>query len=221
MPCFNAATGGEGMGIGRLGDADIIHKRKFRWTFAIEFCNHSKNVPASFVKTASRPSLTIEETDINFLNEKTWIPGKASWEAIDVTYYDVSASENIGLLSWLASVYDFTNDTCRWMNAKRQDYAGSGILRLLDGCGNIMEQWILNDMWPTSIKFGDLDYSSSEVCEIALTLRYSKVEYTSNCGGTIVRCGCTPCSNSSGRAGSAGATGSGAGTTGSLAGVSQ
>jgi hypothetical protein len=193
MACINAAFVGNGMGIGRLGDQDIIMKRKFRWVMSILYCSGQRLVPASFVKTAARPSVTIEEIEINFLNAKTWIPGKASWETITVTYYDVNATENTELLSWLASVYDFTDPTCLHMNSKRQDYAGQGILHILDGCGNIMEQWVLDDMWPTSINFGDLSYDTSEVCEIELTLRYSQVQYTSFCGGTISPCVCTAC----------------------------
>jgi hypothetical protein len=160
--------------------------------FSITYCT-GKRVPAYFVKTASRPDLTIEETEINFLHQKTWIPGKASWETITVTYYDIASGDNIQLWNWIASIYDFTNPTCLHMNAKRKDYAGVAMLNMLDGCGNIVEQWFMRDVWPTSIKFGDLDYASSDVCEIEVTLRYSSVSYKSYCGGTITRCPCTPC----------------------------
>lgn len=196
MSCnLNAAIGGNGMGIGRLGDDSIIHKRKFRWTFEIQFGGKLCGgfVPASFVKTAARPEITIEETEINFLNEKLWIPGKAVWEPITITYYDVNSSENTQLLSWLASVYDFTDDTCRHMNAKRSEYSGIGTLKMLDGCGQPMEKWTYGDMWPTSIKFGDLDYAVSEVSEIEITLRYSKVKFTNLCGKQPVRCKCSHC----------------------------
>ena len=42
------------------------------------------------VKVAARPSITIEETEINYLNDKTWIPKKGTWEAITVTHFDTS-----------------------------------------------------------------------------------------------------------------------------------
>lgn len=193
--CVNAAESPgffTGMGIGRLGGDNVVFKRKFRWVFSIDFCT-GKNVPAYYVKTASRPDLSIEETEINFLNAKTWIPGKASWEAITVTYYDVATADNIQLWSWIASVYDFTNPDCLYMNAKRKDYAGVGTLYLLDGCGNPVEMWEMRDMWMTSVKFGDLDYASSDTVDIELTLRYSSVSYTPMCGGEIERCPCTPC----------------------------
>lgn len=190
--CVNAANGGNGMGIGKLGEDYIIHKRKFRWLFTIQTCNGQ--IPPYFVKTAARPDITIEDTEINFLNEKTWIPGKATWEPINVTYYDIATDDNIDLWGWLASVYDFTSD-CRHMNSRRSSYAGVGILVLLDGCGNRLEKWVFGDMWPTSVKFGDLSYADNETVDIELTLRYSKVSYHTYCGRSVSRCPCTACTS--------------------------
>jgi len=99
------------MGIGVIGQPDVVFKRKFRWTFEIQgFCNNQKNVvPEYFIKSASRPNLEIEETEINHLNAKMWIPGKASWQTITVTYMDVAHTEMQSLWNWLATVYDFTD----------------------------------------------------------------------------------------------------------------
>jgi len=192
----NSANNLGGMGIGKLGAAETLLKRKFRFVFGIDYCikngSPQKRVSAYYVKMASRPDITIEDTELNFLNGKTWIPGKASWETITVTYYDAADADGVGLLSWLATIYDFTSD-CRYMASRPQDYAGVGTLVMLDGCGNPIEQWQLYNLWPTSIKFGELDYSQSDVAEVELTLRYSDVIYTSYCGGTIDPCVCTPC----------------------------
>lgn len=182
------------MGIGKLGGDEISHKRKFRWLFSVSFCNDTKHVPPHFIKTASRPEVSIEETEINFLNEKTWIPGKPTWEPITVTYYDIAgdSEDNIELWSWIATVFDYT-DSCRHMSTRRSEYTGVGNLVLLDGCGNAMEYWKIGDMWPTSIKFGDLDMASSDPVEIELTLRYSKVEYVNICGPQPSPCDCVSC----------------------------
>lgn len=184
------------MGIGQLGDPSTVLKRKFRFLFGIEYCN-GKQVSPSFVKTASRPDITIEDTELNFLNETTWISGKAKWDTITVTYQDVANAQSSGLFSWLASVYDFTQ-TCRSMGSKPSDYQGTAFIVMLDGCGGPIEKWTLGNLWPTSIKFGELDYSSSEVATVELTLRYSNVTYISYCGGTINPCDCTGCNVSGG-----------------------
>lgn len=174
------------MGIGRLGDANLTIKRKFRWTFEITgFCSDGQGnvrnlIPQHFVKVASRPNLSIEETELNHLNAKTWIPGKASWETITVTYIDVAHMDQMQLWQWLATVYDFTSPITLQQGEKR-NWDATGQLYMYDGYGNAVESWQLLHMFPTAINFGDLDYSSSEEATIELTLRYSDVTYTSLC----------------------------------------
>jgi hypothetical protein len=183
------------MGLGKLGLPTTRFKRKFRWTFALDVCG-GKKVPEWFVKSGARPNLEIEEQEINFLNAKTWIPGKGTWQTINIVYYDViAAGEDAvsALLSWLASVYDFTNPEQLNMGATTQDYSGTGTLTLYDGCGSPMEIWTLKDAWPTGVDFGELDMSSSEECTISLTLRYTKVKYQPKCGGGVSPCPCTSC----------------------------
>lgn len=183
------------MGIGRLGERDIVFKRKFRWTFEVyDICGlGGDSIPANFVKLASRPNITFEETELNFLNGKTWIPGKGTWETITVTYIDVATNDIRPLYRWLASVYEF-NDPVKLRMGNRDNWAATGILTLYDGCGEELEVWSLENMWPQSINFGDLDYSSSEEVTIELTLRYSEVFYLNMCPGFDFSMCCTGCS---------------------------
>jgi hypothetical protein len=190
------------MGIGKLGGAQLIFKRKFRWTFRIDdICQQTgvQKVDEHFVKLAARPNLTIEETEINFQNAKTWIPGKASWETITVTYYDVATSDNQSLWNYLASVYEFTDPVRLRQGASRNQYGARGTLLMYDGCGNPLEVWTLNDMWPQAMNFGELDYSSSEEATIELTLRYSSVDYKSLCPNFTPQNCCGPCTGTVGR----------------------
>jgi hypothetical protein len=154
---------------------------------------------------ASRPNISIEETEINYLNAKTWIPGKATWETITVTYYDVANEDNSKLYNWLASVYDFTNPVSAKQAKNRKAYSGTGTITLFDGCGTRLEVWTLRDVWPTAINFGELDYSSSEEATIELTLRYSQVAYKSLCPKVkkVVGCCDDKCSPKSGFVGQA------------------
>ena len=183
------------MGIGKLGFNNVIFKRKFRWTFEISgFCNDpSRVVSKNYVKLASRPNLSIEETEINFLNAKKWIPGKGSWETITVTYYDVATDENRELYNWLATVYDYTDPINLRQASQSRDYSGKANLTLYDGCGSPLEKWTLGDIWPQAINFGELDYSSSEECTIELTLRYSEVSFESCCPSFTPKGCCSPC----------------------------
>lgn len=182
------------MGIGVIGQPDITFKRKFRWTFEVQgFCNNEKNViPEHFVKVASRPNLSIEETEINHLNGKMWIPGKASWETITVTYIDVAHGEMASLWKWLATMYDFT-DPVNLTQGVRRDWDATGILTMYDGCGVVLETWEMQHMWPTAINFGDLDYSASDEATIELTLRYWDVVYRSLCPAFTPKACCNGC----------------------------
>jgi len=191
------------MGIGALGGSRLIFKRKFRWTFRVDEICGTKSVEEHFVKLAARPNLSIEETEINFLNAKTWIPGKASWETITVTYYDVATLQggNQYLWDWLASVYDFTQPIELPMGSSRSEYAGRGTLFLYDGCGTALEKWVLNDMWPQAVNFGELDYSSSEEVNIELTLRYSGVDYKMICPDYTPQSCCKGCNYTNGAIG--------------------
>lgn len=196
------------MGLGLLADPDLIFKRKFRWTFrVIGICgDDSKYITENFVKLASRPNLTIEETEINYLNAKMFIPGKGTWETVTVTYYDVAGADipdittNItSLWNWILSVYNFADPLEEQhipMGASRKDYSGTGQLVLYDGCGNALEAWKLIAVWPQAVNFGELDYSSSEEVTIELTLRYMHAVYKSYCPTIIFDPCCTGCGTS-------------------------
>lgn len=182
------------MGIGPIGLPTTDIKRKHRWTFEIQgFCNNQSNiVPEFFLKTAARPNLAVEEVELNHLNAKTWVPGKASWETITVVYYDAINQSTQMLWNWMATVYDFTDPINLRMGVKR-DWDATGIINMYDGCGVLLETWQLQHMFPTAVNFGDLDYATSDFAEIELTLRYSDVIYRSFCPNfTIAPC-CTGC----------------------------
>lgn len=181
------------MGIGQLGFNNLIFKRKFRFTFELQDICGQKTVPRHFVKVAAKPSLTIEDTEVNFLNARTWVPGKGSWESITVSYLDVATVDAAPLYSWLASVYNFTDPVNLQQGSKRSDYAATAVLKTWDGCGQLIDIWTMKDVWPTSVNFGDVDYGNSDISEIELTLRYSQAEYKPICPAFRINPCCSPC----------------------------
>jgi len=171
------------MGIGRLGAPTTIMKRKFRWKFQIQ--TPLGFVPEWWCKIGSRPQLDIDETEVNFLNQATWFPGKARWQPLSITYIDNNESGDAGLQGlWnlIASVYNFqTNELGQ---TEKLGWNSTGILTMYDGCGGLMETWQLGSLWPQSINWGDLDYAVSEEATIDVTFRYSEVRHFSSCGPT-------------------------------------
>ena len=205
------ATTDNNMGIGSL--AETAFKRKYRWMFNVENIGGDAafKIPGSYVKSGNRPQIDIDETEINYLNGKTFIPGKATFNEISFTYYDVIMQGDPtipNLFRWLNRVYNVTEYTAPLVTPgatgnpqikatqgsypfNGKGYAGIGVLTLLDGCGYAVEQWDLMYCWPKSINFGDLDYSSSDECNIELTLRYAYAKYQSFCAKGIVDPNCT------------------------------
>jgi len=180
------------MGIGRLGNPDIGFKRKFRWTFSVIGAGGSV-IPPDFVKVAARPNVTIEETELNFLHGKMFIPGKATFETITVTWIDVTPTRTdttLNVYNWIASVYNFFTPNSRnnpTMNTRTIDYTATGVLTLYDGCGDWLENWYLIQCWPQSVNFGDLDYTNNEESTIEVTLRYQFARWEANpvCGAKV------------------------------------
>jgi hypothetical protein len=210
------------MGLGTLAGPKTIFKRKYRWTFAMQ--TSCGDIPDTVVKVANRPQLDIEETEINYLHGKMWIPGKAAWQTTSVTFYDVVEKGGTGnnditnLYKWLSTVYAFHSNTGLHQSSIRGDkgatatgngtsnttgsiagYAGTAVLNMYDGCGEVLETWILGHVWPQSISFGELDYSSSDEATVEVTLRYSEVQYNpaesaGNCVKAFAPCKCQGCS---------------------------
>lgn len=173
------------MGMGALAGPDVIFKRKFRWGLTIVPKCAGGTIPEYMVKVASRPNLAIEETEINSKNGKMYIPGKASWETITVTFYDLAGPSVkqgiVPLYRWILGMYNFQDEITDQLNMADTiaKYAGEATLVMYSGCGEELESWVLKDAWPQSVNFGDLDYSSSEEATIEVTLRYSNVFYAS------------------------------------------
>lgn len=180
------------MGIGNLGAPGIIIKRKFRFTFEINTpCGY---IPRHYVKIAAKPSLEVDETEINFLNDTTWVPGKARWQPINITYIDVANDPQvIGLYNWFNTIYDFTvNPLTQSNQSEKAGWNGTALLTMLDGCGNPLEYWFMGSCWPTSINFGTVEYADSSEATIELTMRYSNVRYQNVCGPQPTSC-CSGC----------------------------
>jgi len=167
------------MGIGLLGQPNIIIKRKFRWK--IEITTPRGVIPAWYVKTAARPQLEMEELELNYLNAVTWMAGKGKWQPMSISYIDVTDNLMEPLWSWIATVYDLMTPAVLWQS-EPAGYMATADLRMYDGCGNVLERWELQNVWPHSINFGELDYAASEEMNIELNLRYSGVIYKGICG---------------------------------------
>lgn len=205
MPIVPVGIGNEqSMSIGKIGDNNILFKRKFRWLMTLSESTES-NIPGTqesqgstpqkmwYCKVSKRPTLTFEDTAINFLHEKHHLSGKPSWEDFSMTIYDVQVknggsqgSDEI-LLSWLNRVWSFTGGDYmahEWMAMGDIDdeYKQDMTLYLLDGHGNSLETWYIIGAWPKQTNFGDLDMASSDTVDIQVTCAFDRAKYARGSG---------------------------------------
>ena len=138
-------------------------KRKFRWVLSIE------GVDAFLVKSTARPQIDITPTEIHWINTVRYIAGKAKFGTISVTLYDpIAPSGAQQVMEWVRTHYESVSGRAGYADFYKRDLQ----LKLLDPIGTVVELWDIKGAQITSAAFGDLDYSSEDATEVALTLQF-------------------------------------------------
>ena len=138
-------------------------KRKNRWIFAIE------GIDAFILKTAARPSFTINEQEINFINAKRYVAGKMTFDTLSVTLHDpIAPSGSQQVMEWIRTHYESVSGRAGYADFYKRDIQ----LKLLDPVGTVVEFWDIKGAFLTSIDFGGLDYSADDPTEISLSMRF-------------------------------------------------
>ena len=170
------------MGLGKLGSKSICLKRKFRWLLKIPgISGDVANVLPP--EKSARPSISFKEIEVQHLNETIYFAGKPEWKPISLTLYDLKLNSN-PIFEWLKEQYD--PGTCKdegtWKAPSPNQWKKSTVhLEIYDGCGNIIEIWVYENVWPNAIEWGELDMANSEYVTIDLTLRYDRAYISEEC----------------------------------------
>lgn len=146
-------------------------------------------------KKATKPSFSISETEHVYINHKFYYPGRVEWNTVDVTFVDPGAPDTT------QSVYNILKES-GYVPPKNQSDVRTiskaaavnslGTIRIqtlgdqFEGTGDtqaqpgtpiaqgseVLEEWVLYNAWLKEVKFGDLDYTTDELLEVTMTLRY-------------------------------------------------
>lgn len=153
-------------------------KRHYRYIFSIpEVCGlyPDDGLYCKIHEKTARPNISYKEIQMEHLGQTIYFPGKVNFDAIGLTLWDniadkgQSESDNNPVWQWLNQWYDFYEGKYQSSNT---GFKKTCSLKLYDGCGCIVEEWIYENAWPISVNFGDLDMGSSAICTIDLQLRY-------------------------------------------------
>lgn len=153
-------------------------KKKWQWQFLLTNISTGTAAaePLPCIK-ASRPKLTFREMQAEHLNEVIYYPSKPDWQPIQIVFYDRCIQSQNPIITWIAQQYDPNPSTgcSSWKPCiDSLSFKPCASLVLYDGCGNVIEGWQLEHVYPLNIDFGELDMNSSEVVTFDLTLRYDR-----------------------------------------------
>lgn len=162
-----------GMDFGLDGES-TCYKKKNRWLFYIpEISADDNSVECLPPFKTSRPSFSFKELEAQHITETIYFPGKPEWKPITLYLYDIKregATEN-PIFKWLKELYDPQNGT---YVPSCDGWKKRGELEMYDGCGNVVERWIFENIWPQQAEFGELDMGVSDIATCDLTIRYDR-----------------------------------------------
>lgn len=159
-----------------LESPSVCYKRKYRWLFKIPEVS-ADGVNALPPTKGARPNLSFKEMEAQHLTETIYYPGKPEWKPVNLTLYEVGRKGvDHPVLRWIKDVYN--PESGIWKPSCDGFKRYQCFLEMYDGCGDLLEKWVFENIWVQSIEFGDLDMSSSEIVVCDMTLRYDRAYVT-------------------------------------------
>ena len=121
-----------------------------------------------FVESTARPHITINPTEIQFLNTSTFVAGRFNWQTIPVVFRDpIGPSAAQALMEWVRLHAESVTGRMGYAAGYKKDID----LEMLDPTGVVVEKWILQGTFLTDVNFDSLGYSEDGLATITATLR--------------------------------------------------
>ena len=124
-----------------------------------------------FVESSSRPHITINPVEIQFLNTSTFVAGRFNWQTINVTFRDpIGPSAAQALMEWVRLHAESVTGRMGYAAGYKKDID----LEMLDPTGVVVEKWILYGTLLSDVNFNTLDYKTDALATITATLRMDR-----------------------------------------------
>jgi hypothetical protein len=124
-----------------------------------------------YVMSTKRPSAKIASIEIPFLNTSTYVAGRFVWDEIPVTFKDpIGPSATQALMEW----FRLHAESVTGRMGYAVSYKKNVELEMLDPTGVVVQKWILEGTFLTSLDFGTLDYSQDSIASITCSLRMDR-----------------------------------------------
>ncbi len=160
----------DALGVG----AAVESVRKHRWAF---YTLRGVNDIFLYAKVTERPQPEIDVITVHHCQDEIYYPGKNRWKPLELTLYEPVTYQ--GFPRTTAFVYFWWAQNVVVLARSRlatNKFKINCRLVLLDGFGNALYTYMLYGCWPAKVTPSQLDYLSSELAEISVTLQVDKVE---------------------------------------------
>ena len=126
-------------------------------------------IPAYMIKTANRPQVTFEEVELNHMNVKRYVKGKAAWQSLQITLYDpIVPSAAQAVMEWVRLSHESVTGRDGYSDFYKKDVT----FNVLGPVGDVVEEWTMKGTWIKAANFGDLGFADNDPVDVTLTLRY-------------------------------------------------
>ena len=172
-------------------DSSSQAKRKFRF---LVFWN---GMPQFIAKSVTKPSFQVGTTQHAFLNHNFNFPGRVTWQDVTLTlvdpinpdatysFYRMLTASGYQLPTTVAADGAVTEEGRKTISkASMVEQLQQMRIETLDENGETIEHWTLNNCQFTSVNFDQLDYSSEELLNITVTVKYDWAELDRSAQGT-------------------------------------
>lgn len=176
-------------------------KRNYRWLVFVG------GIDPWVAKKVSKPGFSVTETQHTWLNHNFYYPGKVEWSTVSITFVDPAAPDLTQTLynALKGGGYAFPESPTTYATLSkalsRQALGQVRIQQVGDQHSNtadggvvvegarVLEEWFLYNAWIKDVKFGELDYTSDDLTEVTLEIRYdyAKLNGDNASGGSATK----------------------------------
>ncbi len=164
-------------------EAKTEPKRKFRYLL------YFAGMPQFMAKTVTKPSFQVGNSEHNFLQHKFNFPGRITWQDVSITIVDpIQPDATRSLYNIIKTAgYVLPPQVGGDDPSGKKTITKKGMIDALGpqvridtigggGADDIIESWILNNPQISSVNFDTLDYTSDDILNIQIGLRYDWAE---------------------------------------------
>jgi len=161
-------------------DSRVEPKRQYRWLINVN------GMPEFAAKKVSKPKAVVSETEHKFLNHTFYYPGRVNWETVSLVLADPQEPDVASVLwdmlhgSGYKDPTTYSNSVSTISKARATGPNGLGNITIkqlgskASSAANTdeIEQWTLKNAWIKDMAWGELDYSSDDMVDCTVTIRY-------------------------------------------------